>query len=455
MRVRTRLILAFAYVLLAVIIALEVPLAINLQKRALTELKSRSLAQAQSVAAAIGGEGVPDAQRILNRILEPQAGVRVIVVDADGTLVGDSSGDAFLGQTYVTASRPELTQVARDQAPVTRVRASEDLRQDILATAVPILDEGYAGAVRITESMAEVSSAVRRTTFGLVAIGVAALVGGMFVAWLLANSFVRSISKLADGAERLGRGDLSARVGRVGGGRELDEVGEAFDEMADRVETTMKAERAFVGNASHQLRTPLTGMKLRLETALEDAEDPQMRRQLEAADTEVDRLTTIVNDLLATSRARESGTVQVTADLSDVVKRAVERWAARAAEARTTLRAEHAGGVVAAGAGDLDQILDNLIDNAISYAPGEITVATRRAGGTAWIVSVQDQGPGIDADEVELVTERFYRGRGSTPGGSGLGLAIVRELAERWDGSVAVRSAPGAGTRVEVLLPSA
>lgn len=454
MRVRTRLILAFAYVLLAVIIALEVPLAVNLEKRALAELKSRSLTQAQSVAAAIGGEGVPDAQQILDRILEPQPGVRVIVVDADGVLVGDSSGDRFLGQTYTTPDRPELVAVQQSRAPVTEIRTSQDLGQDILATAVPILDEGYFGAVRITESMAEVSAAVRRSTWGLIAIGAAALLGGMFVAWLLANSFVRGINKLAAGAERLGRGDLSARVGKVGGGRELDEVGEAFDEMADTVETTMKAERAFVGNASHQLRTPLTGMKLRLEGAMADATDPAVRAQLEAADREVDRLATIVNDLLATSRARESGEPRTTADLADVVERARQRWQERAEAANASMEIGPSGGVVAAGAGDLDQILDNLIDNAISYAPGSLRISTRRSGVSAWILTVEDRGPGIAPDEVDLVTERFYRGRGSTPGGSGLGLAIVRELAERWDGSVAVRSEPGTGTRVEVLLPS-
>ena len=455
MRVRTRLILAFAYVLLAVIIALEVPLIVNLNKRAQSELESRSLTQAQSVAAVIGGEGVPNAQRILEDSLDPQPGVRVIVVDSDGILVGDSAGDRFLGDTYVTPDRPELVEVAATQAPVTQTRPSEDLDQDILATAVPILDGGYRGAVRITESMAEVDAAVRRSTVGLVAIGVAALAAGMIVAWLLANSLVRSINRLAEGAERLGRGDLSARVGKVGGGRELDEVGEAFDDMADQVEATMKAERAFVANASHQLRTPLTGMKLRLETAQEDATDPALRRQIEAAEKEADRLAVIVNDLLATSRERESGETRATADLSDVVARAVQRWEARAAAAGAELVAGSSDGVVGAGAGDLDQILDNLVDNALSYAPGAVELSTRRSGDSAWIISVQDHGPGISADEVEMVTERFYRGRGSAPGGSGLGLAIVRELAERWDGSVAVHSEIGHGTRVDVLLPAA
>ena len=102
----------------------------------------------------------------------------------------------------------------------------------------------------------------------------------------------------------------------------------------------------------------------------------------------------------------------------------------------------------------LDQILDNLIENAISYAPGRISLGAALDGGIIRL-SVSDEGPGIAADEVERVTERFYRGRGTTAGGTGLGLAIVRDLAERWGGTVEVNNRPGSGTRVEVLLPPA
>lgn len=457
MKVRTRLILAFGYTLVVVIIALEVPLAINLQRRALAELRTGALVQAQTLASSIGGEGVAadtNTQKVLDRIYQPQPGVRVIVVNADGRLAADSAHADILGQPYATAARPELQQAMDTGQPATVIRYSEDLHQNILATAVPIVDEGVRGAVRVTQSMADVGANVRRTTLALVAIGLAGLLGGMFVAWLLASSLVRPLSRLAGVARELGDGDLEARVGGMQGAREIEDVARAFDEMADRVQSAMDAQSRFVANASHQLRTPLTGMKLRIETAEETA-DEETRHQLEAADREVDRLADIVDDLLATARVRESGTGDVSTDLPEAADRALARWTDRAQRAGAELARSGGAATARATTGDVDQILDNLLDNAISYAPGPIAITTERRGEDA-ILTVVDSGPGIDPDETRRLTERFYRGRGAPVGGSGLGLAIVRDLAERWDGRVEVSTGSGGrGLVVTVAFPDA
>jgi two-component system OmpR family sensor kinase len=129
----------------------------------------------------------------------------------------------------------------------------------------------------------------------------------------------------------------------------------------------------------------------------------------------------------------------------------VARWRERAERVDTTLNTRGEGGIAQGNPSDLDQILDNLIDNAISYAPGELTIEEGRRDGAAF-VAVQDRGPGIGKDEIARVTERFYRGRGAPSGGSGLGLAIARDLAEKWGGSLTVTSETGKGTRVEVSL---
>jgi signal transduction histidine kinase len=100
---------------------------------------------------------------------------------------------------------------------------------------------------------------------------------------------------------------------------------------------------------------------------------------------------------------------------------------------------------------DLDQILDNLIENALAYAPGPITLESGQEDERAY-VAIRDFGPGIPADEVGRVTERFYRGRGTPAGGSGLGLAIARDLAEKWGGSLEVSAPDDGGTRVRVFL---
>jgi signal transduction histidine kinase len=251
----------------------------------------------------------------------------------------------------------------------------------------------------------------------------------------------------------LGHGDLSARAGDVSGAREVEELGQSFDEMADRLERSVHAQREFVANASHQLRTPLTAMKLRLEGAIAEAPDEAVRQRLEAADLEVDRLSGIVDRLLVMAREIEEGT-SANVDLGEAVERAAERWNERAGERDSTVVAQGDGGSARVDPTDLDQILDNLLDNATSYAPGEVTIESGGSNGLAF-VAVRDRGPGIAPEDLARITERFYRGRGVPSGGSGLGLAIARQLVEKWGGTLNVESTHRDGTRVEVRLDAA
>jgi signal transduction histidine kinase len=214
----------------------------------------------------------------------------------------------------------------------------------------------------------------------------------------------------------------------------------------------MRAQREFVANASHQLRTPLTGMKLRLESAIDGAPDAELRKQLEAADREVDRLAEIVDRLLVMAKQIEEGQ-PTRVDLGDSAARAVARWEERASRLGASLLARGEGGNAQGNPTDVDQILDNLLDNAIAYAPGEIVLETVRED-SQLVLAVQDHGPGIPSEEREHVTDRFFRGRGAPSGGSGLGLAIARELAEKWGGSLEIRSPEGEGTRIELRLPA-
>jgi signal transduction histidine kinase len=447
-------------------VALGLPLTINLQRRAQVELENGALILTQGIEAAIDPDRIDQEQpspelepdddlaALVNDAAE-RTGTRVLIVDGDGTVLADSdTADPAVGEDYAEPERLEINRALTGE-PTSEIRHSDDLGQDIMATAVPILDdEGtIVGAVRITQDVQDVTASVRRTTLGLLAIGAAGLVAGLVLAFALAGSLSRPLQRLARSARRLGEGDLSARAEDVGGADEIEDLGRSFDEMAVRLERTVRAQREFVANASHQLRTPLTGMKLRLESAIADAQDEEMKGRLEAADREVDRLSEIVDRLLQVSREIEEG-VPTHVDLADVVTRAVSRWGERARSLDSTLLASGDGGIAQANPSDLDQILDNLIDNAISYAPGDVTLESGRRDGRVF-VAVQDRGRGIPPDELTDVTERFYRGRGAPSGGSGLGLAIARDLAEKWGGSLHVESAEGAGTRVEVRLRSA
>ncbi len=379
---------------------------------------------------------------------------RVIVIDPDGTLIADSVGPVSLGTDFATPDRPELGKVLANQAPWAETRYSNTLGETIIVAAAPVIDEGtFLGAVRLSKSMADVQRQVRRTIIGLVVIGLAGLAAGLVIAFALAGSFSRPLIRLAAAARRLGSGDLSTRAGPTTGAKEIVELGGSFDEMASRLEATVKAQREFVANASHQLRTPLTGMKLRLEAAIDASADDELKRQLEAADKEVDRLADIVERLLVMARRiEEGGPAEI--DLGDAASRAIDRWSERASRLGASITVTGEGGRALGESGDLDQILDNLIDNAIAYAPGQIVIETGRTDGRVF-VAVEDRGPGIPYEERHRVTDRFFRGKGAPPGGSGLGLAIVRGLAEKWGGNVTVGSAAdGKGTRVVVRMRS-
>ncbi|GIU99865.1 MAG: two-component sensor histidine kinase [Actinomycetota bacterium] len=437
-----------------VLVALGVPLAVNLNQRATLELETEALIQAQGIASTIGAAHLKPSNRdVLGSIVRQaaeQVGGRVIVVDAEGILLADSLGRANLGEDYANGERPELDAAVRGR-PDSEIRFSRELGIDLLATAVPIQDDGVTiGAVRITKPMSEVRAETLRAALGLIAVGGAGLAAGLILAWALAGSLARPLRRLANASRRLGAGDLAARAEHVGGAAEIEQLTRSFDEMADRLERTVRAQREFVANASHQLRTPLTAMKLRLEAALGEIQDPELRRHLEAADREVDRLAEIVERLLVMARQIEEGQ-PTEVDLGQAVQRAIERWGERAERLGASLLWRGEGGRAQGNPADVDQILDNLLDNAIAYAPGEIVVETGRDG-DRMILAVRDHGPGIPEDERERVTDRFYRGAGAPPGGSGLGLAIARELAEKWGGSLRVLGAEGGGTRVEVRL---
>ena len=249
-------------------------------------------------------------------------------------------------------------------------------------------------------------------------------------------------------------GDLDARA-KVEGSAEQQEVATAFNDMTDQVGTTLRGQREFVANASHQLRTPLTGLRLRLEAAALKSRDPDVERELAAAEHETERLARLLSELLTLAGGGERPAAQPL-DVSEVIDAACRRWQGPAERSEHELVVEPGPpAVVAASAEDLAAILDNLTENALNYSPpGTAVTLTWALDSDRVRLAVLDEGPGLDADEGERVFQRFYRGSASSNGaaGTGLGLAVVESLAARWGGEVALTNRPEGGARAEVVL---
>ena len=257
---------------------------------------------------------------------------------------------------------------------------------------MPVLDEGRTvGAVRVTQSNEAVSERVRRNVLVVVGVGLAALALGLGLAWVLAGSLARPLRALAGTARRVEDGELDARA-EVTGAREQQEVAVAFNEMTERLEQVLEAQREFVGNASHQLRTPLTGLRLRLEAAGLKSDDPAVRHELELAEAEVERLTRLLNSLLTLAREGDRPTLRAPVSLRGASEAAYERWLPRAEASGHRLELDgDADAFVRAGEEDVAIALDNLIENALVYSPAGTTVTvTWDANGR---LAVLDEGP--------------------------------------------------------------
>jgi two-component system, OmpR family, sensor kinase len=453
MSLRARLVVAFTYVLVLVIVALEVPLALNLSKSVDAEVKNDARSQAQLVAA--GASGSLDEPAQLQRLAESSArslGGRVIVVDSRGRVLADSSGAASRGDRY--GSRPEIRSALQGR-PTQGERHSNLLDEDLLFTAIPVAVNGRAaGAVRVTQSVDAVKTEQRNDVLALVGVGAVALLLGLAVAWLLASSLAKPLRNLAGTAGRVAHGDLDARAS-VEGSAEQREVATAFNDMTERMASTLRGQREFVANASHQLRTPLTGLRLRLEAAALKSRDPEVERELNAAEHETERLARLLSELLTLAGGGERPAAQPL-DVSGVVEAARGRWEGPAERSDHELRVEPGDpAVMAASAEDLAAILDNLTENALNYSPpGSTVTLTWASDGETVRLAVLDEGPGLDSGESGRVFQRFYRGSASRGGasGTGLGLAVVEALAARWGGEVALTNRPEGGARAEVSL---
>lgn len=313
-----------------------------------------------------------------------------------------------------------------------------------LVVAVPVSGvDSPPMTVRAATSRWEVYRNVGVVGLGMVALAVLALGTAWFFARRLSERLARPLAALSQAARRLGDGDFTAR-GPVSGIPEIDGVGRALADTADRIDRVLARERAFSADVSHQLRTPLAGLRLGLEAAWEGP-GTDLRAAIGTAIAAADRLHAIVDDLLAL--ARDTHRTGVPLDLDQLVADTRDRW-------QDTFAAVQRGLIICrdaeaptsrASAAAVGQIIDVLLDNALTHGRGAVTVTLRDAAG-ALAVDVGDDGPGVSAGAA-LFTRRSPRAAGH-----GIGLALARDLAEAEDGRLQLsRPSP---PKFTLLLPA-
>lgn len=364
-----------------------------------------------------------------SRAYRDAGGGRVVVVNSKGTAIVTSDDDeTSLGTDY--SSRPEVTSALSGQVSAGE-RFSTTLQEDLLYVAVPVLNgPNIIGAVRLTYPARVVDDSVsaQLRLLGIVALTTLLLAG--IIGYIISASLSRRLRLLEHATEKLAEGDLKVRADEKSGPGEIKRLSSSFNKMAERLNVLIEQQRRFAADASHQLRTPLTALRLRLERANDlIREDPVAAGdRLTAAEAEVDRLAAIVEGLLLLSRT-EASTAQVEKfDLAEIARERVEHWQALAGEQGVSVRYE--GPVAAIGMAIKtapEQVIDNFVDNALGVSPSGSRIIVRVVEGASITVSILDEGPGLSADDCERAFDRFWRAT-SDNRGSGLGLAIVSRL---------------------------
>jgi signal transduction histidine kinase len=383
--------------------------------------------------------------------------------NGDGLLVLTSSGQPVVrsgtghGDWKLVSQQAETdgqTAILADQAvqPVTQTVGSQ------VIAAMPVFIQGnqrWIGTVILVRSAKPLDHEILELWVILGSIAAAAMLAAAVLAFGLARWVSRPLKGLDAAARRLADGDLAIRAKVQSGPPELRRLGTTFNTMAGRLEALVHGNRAVIADVSHQLRTPLAALRLRLDLLAADAAhtDPDTGRELAEALDELARLSRLVDGLLAVARAENAVPVPTKVDVDQVARERVSAWHPVADDRCIVLVISPAPPVLAwIGEGHLEQILDNLIANALdALSPGNLVRLTVAATPTGARITVADNGPGMSAEDRERAFLRWFTN--SSSNGTGLGLAIVHRLVTSNGGTARLDQTPGGGLTVTLNFP--
>ncbi|BCJ47498.1 two-component sensor histidine kinase [Actinoplanes ianthinogenes] len=443
-----RLLLSYLSLVLLVLLALEIPLGI-LYTRGTAERFLAAMERDAVVLAERSEEAIEEGERdrvpgLLSEYTRGMGG-RVVVVDDDGLLVADSAP----GRSS-PADPPALTAALREQ----RSAGFHAATGEWVVTLPAASGTTIRGAVQVSFPASAGTEQARHVWWVLSGAGLAVLLIAAAVAAGLARWMTRPLRDLEQATAQLADGAVPNAKRLDQGPPEVRRLAATFAVTADRLQRLIAGQRAFAADASHQLKTPLTALRLRLEN-LEPAVDPAALGSLEEAVAETDRLARMVQGLLALARLDDAAVAPVAVDADAVIADRAAGWAAFAHEQHVTLVvAGPPAGKVLAVPGALEQILDNLLANALRVAPigSRLTIATRVTSPGATTIHVIDEGPGMAAEDRKRAFDRFWRSPQAGDDGSGLGLAIVERLVRAGGGQIRLDRAPGGGIDAVIRL---
>jgi signal transduction histidine kinase len=318
-------------------------------------------------------------------------------------------------------------QVAQERYAVIRIpgRVPIEVGSKPVGQVISSTEKGEEGeTVTVQEPRSSVTREVGRTLLIIGLVALLAVIAAVLLAIRQANKLASPLTDLAETAERLGSGDPRPRHKRYGV-PELDRVADVLDSSAERIARMLTAERRLAADASHQLRTPLTALSMRLEEITLTDDPDTVKEEANVALTQVERLTDVVERLLTNSRDPRAGNA-VTFDLDEVIQQQLAEWRPAYRSAGRAIVSSGKRHLTAVGTpGAVAQVLAALIENSLMHGGGTVALRTRVTGNQA-VIEVTDEGPGVPADLGARIFERTISGRNST----GIGLAVARDLAE-------------------------
>ena len=461
---RRRLTTTMTVLSLAVLVALSSVVYLGVRKALLTSLDDTLLAIARAeVASAVdepGGTVHVHDEGPENLTLPVGSGYEKFaqIVDETGRVIAET-GNLRTGPRLAVDAAREVRAAAGGVSFADLRRGADEYRAIYYPFSVP----GDTSR-RLIAVVAVPMQPLRRSLALLLGVLLFALaMGGGGAAWgasRLARRLTRPLEEIAAAAHSVGRRGLSGRIPAVSEDAELRAVTDVLNDMLARLQEAFVAQQRFVGDASHELRSPLSNLRGALEVALRRPRSAaEYRETLEISLREVERLARLVDDLLLLERADAGQVIRQSSrcDLSSVAADAVTAHAPRAAEKHLQLTIDTPEATVVRGDPDrLRRVVDNLLDNALRYAPAgsSLSVSVRRDDREARL-AVRDEGPGLSPEAQAHVFDRFYRAdesRARESGGLGLGLAIAKAIVDAHHGRLSVESRLGHGATFTMRL---